>query len=158
MKDLPEGRISIYRNHNGSEVMVGSDFIERTAEGDDIEIDLGKSYDIEGSTKVLDAQMNQNNITREINITITNHADETREVTVEHQWINGEIIDTNIEPDETLVDKVIWKIEVDANSEKQINFKSIEQKFDSRVEGTETSSTAVVKGSESASGSVSVER
>ncbi|ADI73284.1 hypothetical protein Metev_0360 [Methanohalobium evestigatum Z-7303] len=158
MKDLPEGRISIYRNHNGSEVMVGSDFIERTAEGNDVEIDLGKSYDIEGSTKVLDAQMNQNNITREINITITNHADETREVTVEHQWINGEIIDTNIEPAETLVDKAIWKIEVDANSEKNINFKSIEQKFDSRVEGTETSSTAVVKGSESASGSVSVER
>ncbi|WP_292486185.1 DUF4139 domain-containing protein [Methanohalobium sp.] len=158
MKDLPEGRLGIYRNHNGSKVMVGSDLIERTVEDDDIEIDLGKSYDIEGSTKVLDAQMNQNNITREINITITNHADETREVTVEHQWINGEIIDTSIEPDETLVDKVIWEIEVDANSKKQINFKSIEQKFDSRVEGTGTSSTVVVKGTESASGSVSVER
>lgn len=157
MKDLPEGRLGIYRDYNGSKVMVGNDFIERTAEGDDVEIDLGRSYDIEGSTKVLDSQVNKNNITREINITIKNHADETRDVTIEHQWINGDIIDTNIEPVETLVDKVIWKIEVDANSEKQINFKSIEQKFDSRVEGTGTSSTVVVKGTESASGSISVE-
>ncbi|MFP4655746.1 MAG: DUF4139 domain-containing protein [Methanohalobium sp.] len=158
MKDLPEGRIGIYRDYNGSKIMVGSDSVERTAEGDDVEINLGKSYDIEGNTKVLDEQVNQNNVTRDINITITNHADETKEVTVEHQWINGEVINTNVEPTETLVDKVIWDIEVDANSEKQINFKSIEQKFDSRVKGRETSSTDVVSGSESASGSVSVER
>lgn len=123
---LPKGNLNIYREMNGSQILVGRDQIERTPKRSELEIDLGGTYDLVGETRVLEETRYENNITRKVEITLINYSDKNESVTVRYSWNFGELIDSEIKPVEENAEYLEWKSKVNANDDKSFIFEVAE--------------------------------
>jgi hypothetical protein len=123
---LPKGTVNVYQEKDGLQVMVGQSSIERTPDGDEVEINLGSAFDLKGETEILEETRNAGNITRTGEINITNFGNSPETVTVRYMWEFGELLDSSVEPVETNADFVEWDIRVGANSDKTIEFEVAE--------------------------------
>ena len=116
--DLPAGRIRVYqRDADGAGLLIGENRINHTPEGDDLEIMLGRSFDLAGERTQTDYQLLSRDVARErFEIALTNRKDgETVEIRVRerlYRWSDWQIVESSAEYKKLNASTVEFRVEV----------------------------------------------
>ncbi|BAA30854.1 hypothetical protein [Pyrococcus horikoshii] len=116
---LPPGNVKIFREHNGSLVLISQNRIEQKAAGDFVEIKLGREYELKGKTRVLQVLKSNGKTRYKVEISLENLGDKPREVLIKH-YKAGVILYSTIKPIEETANYVLMKVKVEPKSEKKI--------------------------------------
>ena len=126
--DLPAGRIRVYQQDvDGAGLLIGENRIDHTPEGEDVEILLGKAFDLVGERKQTDFETVSPTVIREsFEISLRNRKDaEAVEIRVPerlYRWSDWQIIESS-EPFEKLDASIIeFRVAVEPGAEAVLNY------------------------------------
>lgn len=128
---LPAGTVRVYKaDSEGQLQFLGEDRIDHTPKDEEIEVVVGKAFDVSGERTRTDYERVSENLRREsYEIKLKNHKKEAQSITViEHFYGDWEITKTSEEYEKTDAFTAKWKVKVPANGEKTISY-TLERKF-----------------------------
>ncbi len=120
-KVLPAGIVEIYKDMNGSNILIGERSIEHTPKGDVLRIGIGKDIDLKGTTQILEEKHGNHYSYYKIKITIENFGKETKTVIVRH-YKRGVLKTSSIKPLNETANYVEFKVTVGPGEKKEIVF------------------------------------
>ncbi len=144
---LPAGTVRFYENDkSGNLQFIGSDNINHTAKEDTLRLNLGDAFNISVSGKIKKAQEKEierkpnhlcHNVkllkTYDVEVTVNNAENEKNTVIVsQHFPDNHKIISENIKSEEKTATVRQWKVPVERESKKSLNF-TVEIKSQERI-------------------------
>lgn len=115
---LPGGKIRIYRENKGYSILAGETDMKNTPVNSDIELKIGKAFDVEGDRKIVLHKKIAPNIYRDtIEIIIKNEKKQEISVKVkEYLWGNWKIIETSDNYKQIDVNNIEFNIKVQPKS------------------------------------------
>ena len=123
---LPKGTVRVYgKDSNGENQFVGEDSIKHTAVNDDVEIKLGKSFDISIERQTIDHKQiskKQIQLTRKISINNGSKKAQTIELTEIMPMPGWKILRSTDNHEKTAPTQALFKVNVPAMEEKEISY------------------------------------
>ncbi len=120
-KVLPAGIVEIYKDMNGSNVLIGERTIQHTPKGDVLRIGIGRDIDLKGTTQILEEKHSDHYSYYKVKVTIENFGKETKTVIVRH-YKRGVLKTSSIKPLDETANYVEFKITVSSGEKKEIVF------------------------------------
>lgn len=127
---LPEGKIRVYKKAGDFLSLIGEDNLKHTPVDSEIEINLGKAFDISGERKILRHEKIRQNVYRDtIQIKIKNKKNERIEVKVkEYLWGNWKIINSTHKYETLDANNIEFNLNAGARTDTTIEY-SVEYDF-----------------------------
>ncbi|GAB6102339.1 biotin--protein ligase [Thermococcus atlanticus] len=120
-KVLPAGIVEIYRDMNGSSILIGERAIQHTPKGDILRIGIGKDIDLKGTTQILEEKRGSSYSYYKVKITIENFGKETKTVIVRH-YKRGMLKTSSVKPLDETASYVEFRVTVGPGEKKEIVF------------------------------------
>lgn len=120
-KVLPAGIVEVYRKTDDGALLIGERVIDHTPKGDTLRIGIGRDYDLQGSTTVLQEKHGDHYAYYKIKVTIENLGNESRTVIVRHHKL-GRILSSSVEPIDETQGYVEFRVTVNPGEKKEIVF------------------------------------
>lgn len=121
---LPKGKVRVYKNDGNSLEFVGEDKIDHTPENKDIELNLGKVFDVTVKRTQTDYRKYSSSGHQETNVVeITNSKKEDIEVEVEENLgLDWKIIDMSDDYSKKNSQVIVFKVKVPANKTYKVSY------------------------------------
>ncbi len=120
-KVLPAGIVEIYKEMNGSNILIGERMIQHTPKGDILRIGIGKDIDLKGTTKVLEEKRGDRYSYYKIMVTVENFGKGAKTVIVRH-YKRGVLKTSSVKPLDETANYVEFKVTVGPGEKKEIVF------------------------------------
>ncbi|MGC9070948.1 MAG: DUF4139 domain-containing protein [Elusimicrobiales bacterium] len=121
---LPEGKVRIYKKSSEFNIFAGEDSIKNTPVNSDVEIKIGKAFDVEGERRIVDHKKVMPNVYKDtIEIKIRNNKKEKIDVKVkEYLWGRWEITDSTHRYTKKDANNIEFDVSVKENSTEVIKY------------------------------------
>jgi hypothetical protein len=126
--DMPAGRIRVYQEDaDGAALLIGENYVDHTAEGEEVEIYLGNAFDLVGERVQTDFQLIGTNVveeTYEIHLR-NNKEEETVQIRVPERltrWANWEILESSMPYEQLNSYTIEFRADVPPESEVIISY------------------------------------
>lgn len=124
---LPRGTVRIYKEDiDGSQQLLGEDAIDHTPRDEEVELTVGKAFDVVGERVQSDfRKLGRDVVEESFDITLRNHKEEGIEVRVmEHlfRWSNWEIISSNFDYTKLDSNTIEFRVPVAADGETTVSY------------------------------------
>ena len=126
--DLPAGRIRVYKNDvDGAGLLIGENRIDHTPEGEDVEILLGKAFDLVGERKQSNFESVSNTVAQEsFEIRLRNRKDdEAVEIVVPerlYRWSDWQILESSAPFEKLDASTIEFRIAVAPGAEEMLTY------------------------------------
>jgi len=121
---LPAGSISMYKTRNKTAELIGEDFIEHTPKDEEVELKIGKAFDIlYTDVLALSSKKGERTFLDQYLLEFFNHSDKDVEIEV-NRWAQGDwsISDANFPYAKKDAHNIIFKVMVPANKTAQLKY------------------------------------
>lgn len=116
---LPEGRVRVYKKNGDFVSLVGEDNIKHSPIDSEIEINIGKAFNVSGKRKIIEHKKIMQNIYRDkIEISIKNDKNEDINVKIkEYLWGNWKIVESNVDYKKIDINNIEFDVKVPQKTE-----------------------------------------
>jgi hypothetical protein len=122
---LPTGIVRIYKNDGESIELVGEDNLIHTPKNEEVELNIGKAFDITIDEKIVSSEY-INKKTREEVYEVTIHNSKEEPVTVEvnrNLWGNWTVLEKNVDYEKENANKITFKVDVAKEKKTTLTYK-----------------------------------